>query len=162
MKNKGLRKFYENQNDRLNDWLEVDAIVTAVADDVLESMDPDPDNDGDQERGGGLQSMGGNIYAFLPDEEKERREKSEWKAKWAININVIANIILLIAKIVAHGATRAEALERLAVAVDETRIEGVKTNLDLHRMILKDEAFRAGGIDIHHLERLLRDRAATR
>ena len=101
IKDKGVRKFYENQNDRLNDWLEVDAIVTAVADDVLESMDPDPDNDGDQERGGGLQSMGGNIYDFLPDEEKERREKAEWKAKWAININVIANVVLLIAKIVA-------------------------------------------------------------
>lgn len=101
MKNKGVRKFYEAQNDRLNDWLEVDAIVTAVADDVLESMDPDPDNDGDQERGGGLQSANGNIYEFLPDEEKKRRENAEWKAKWAININVIANIILLIAKIVA-------------------------------------------------------------
>lgn len=101
MKNKGVREFYEKQNNRLNDWLEVDAIVTAVADDVLESMDPDPDNDGDRERGGGLQSMHGNIYEFLPDEEKERRANAEWKAKWAININVIANIILLIAKIVA-------------------------------------------------------------
>jgi cation diffusion facilitator family transporter len=101
MKNKGVRQFYEKQNDRLNDWLEVDAIVTAVADDVLESMDPDPDNDGDRERGGGLQSMDGNIYEFLPDDEKKRRQKAEWKAKWAININVIANIILLIAKIVA-------------------------------------------------------------
>ena len=52
MKNKGVREFYEKQNDRLNDWLEVDAIVTAVADDVLESMDPDPDNDGDREAEG--------------------------------------------------------------------------------------------------------------
>jgi len=116
MKNKGVRKFYENQNDRLNDWLEVDAIVTAVADDVLESMDPDPDNDGDQERGGGLQNMGGNIYAFLPDDEKKRREKAEWKAKWAININVIANIILLIAKVVA--AFSSGSLSLIASLVD--------------------------------------------
>lgn len=101
IKDKGVRKFYKAQNTRLNDWLEVDAIVTAVADDVLESMDPDPDNDGDHERGGGLQTMDGNIWTFLPEEEKERRKKSEWKAKWAININVIANVILLIAKIVA-------------------------------------------------------------
>jgi hypothetical protein len=116
IKNKGVRKFYEAQNERLNDWLEVDAIVTAVADDVLESMDPDPDNDGDQERGGGLQSMGGNIYAFLPDAEKERREKAEWKAKWAININVIANVILLIAKIVA--AFSSGSLSLIASLVD--------------------------------------------
>ncbi|KAG5760630.1 hypothetical protein H9Q72_011266 [Fusarium xylarioides] len=49
MKNKKLRAFYEQQNERLNDWLEVDAVVMAIADDVLESMNPDPDHDGDQE-----------------------------------------------------------------------------------------------------------------
>jgi len=46
IKNKGLRKYYERQNERLSDWTEVDAIVTAVADDVLESFNPDPDYDG--------------------------------------------------------------------------------------------------------------------
>merc|ERR1719301_418068 len=46
--NKKIRAFYEAQNQRLNEWLEVDAVVMAVADDVLESMDPDPDHDGDQ------------------------------------------------------------------------------------------------------------------
>jgi hypothetical protein len=46
MKNRKLRKFYEGQNERLNDWLEVDAVVTALADDVLESFNPDPDSDG--------------------------------------------------------------------------------------------------------------------
>lgn len=101
IKNKKVRAFYSDQNDRLNDWLEIDAIVTALADDVLESMDPDPDNDGDHERTGGLQTMSGNIWTFLPEEEQQRRKNSEWKAKWAININVIANIILLAAKIVA-------------------------------------------------------------
>ncbi|KAK2675391.1 Cation efflux protein [Fusarium oxysporum f. sp. vasinfectum] len=55
MKNKKLRAFYEQQNERLNDWLEVDAVVMAIADDVLESMNPDPDHDGDQERCGGIQ-----------------------------------------------------------------------------------------------------------
>lgn len=42
IKKKPVRKFYEAQNQRLNDWLEVDAIVMAIADDVLESMQPDP------------------------------------------------------------------------------------------------------------------------
>ncbi len=62
----------------------------------------------------------------------------------------------LIAKIIAHGATREEALARLRIALSETRIEGVKTNLALHRRIVEDEGFRAGGIDIHHLEHMLR------
>lgn len=101
IKNKKVKKFYEEQNQRLNDWLEVDAIVMEVADDIIESMDPDPDGDGAQERGGGLQRNSGNIHEFLPKEEKEKRRKAERDATWAININVIANIILLVAKIIA-------------------------------------------------------------
>jgi hypothetical protein len=104
-KNKKVRAFYEDQNERLNDWLEVDAVVMAVADDVLESMDPDPDHDGDMERRGGLQNMGGNIAEFLPEEEKKKREKGNKRAKLAININVVANIFLLAGKIVAVFST---------------------------------------------------------
>lgn len=99
IKNKKVRAFYSDQNDRINDWLEVDALVMALADDVIDSMDPDRDNDGRRERTAGLQDGGGNIWDFLPEDEKERRAKAEKKAKWAININVIANIILLIAKV---------------------------------------------------------------
>ncbi|KAF5677548.1 metal tolerance 5 [Fusarium heterosporum] len=98
MKNKKLRAFYEQQNERLNDWLEVDAVVMAIADDVLESMNPDPDHDGDQERGGGIQRVEGNIGELLPDEEKEKRRSAAKKANYAININVVANILLLAGK----------------------------------------------------------------
>lgn len=101
MKNKKVRKFYEEQNDRLNDWLEVDAVVMAVADDVLESMNPDPDDDGDPERGGGIQAVQGRISELLPEEEKESRRKGERRARIAINVNVVANIILVIAKLIA-------------------------------------------------------------
>ena len=99
IKNKKVRKFYEAQNERLNDWAEVDAIVMSLADDVLDAMDPDPDHDGHQERSSGLNTEQGNIWEFLPDDMKEKRQKAEKKAKWAININVIANIVLLIAKV---------------------------------------------------------------
>ena len=116
IKNKKVRKFYENQNESLNDWLEVDALVKAVADDVLESMDPDPDEDGDNERSGGLQHEGGNIQSFLPEDEKKRRETAEKKAKWAININVIANILLLAGKIAAVFSSGS--LSLLASTVD--------------------------------------------
>lgn len=42
---------------------------------------------------------GGNIWEFLPENVKKARQDSEKKARWAININVIANILLLIAKV---------------------------------------------------------------
>ena len=61
----------------------------------------------------------------------------------------------LIAKLVVHGDTRAEALARLRVALDEARIEGIHTNLPLHRRLAQDPGFTQGGVDIHHLERLL-------
>jgi len=99
IKNKKVRAFYENQNERLNDWVEIDAIVMSLADDVLDSMDPDPDHDGHNERGGGLNNVHGNIWDFLPEEAKQKRQQAEKKAKWAININVIANVLLLIAKV---------------------------------------------------------------
>jgi acetyl-CoA carboxylase biotin carboxylase subunit len=62
----------------------------------------------------------------------------------------------LIAKIIAHGATRDEALTRLRAALAEARIEGVATNLPLHARIVADGGFAAGGVDIHHLERMLK------
>lgn len=48
----------------------------AVADDV-ESMNPDPDNGGDQERGAGLQRHLGNIGELLPEEEKTEDAQEE-------------------------------------------------------------------------------------
>jgi acetyl-CoA carboxylase biotin carboxylase subunit len=61
----------------------------------------------------------------------------------------------LIAKLVVHGASRSEALARLKVALDEMRIEGISTNLPLHRRIVVDPGFATGGVDIHYLEALL-------
>ncbi|KAE8448497.1 hypothetical protein EG329_009378 [Mollisiaceae sp. DMI_Dod_QoI] len=99
IKNKKLRKFYEAQNERLDDWLEVNAIVKALSDDILESFDPRDDNgDGIAEGGGALQDTQGRVEPFLPEEEQEKRRVARRNAKWAININVIANIILLAAK----------------------------------------------------------------
>jgi acetyl-CoA carboxylase biotin carboxylase subunit len=60
----------------------------------------------------------------------------------------------LLAKIIAHGPTRAEALARLRRALDETRVEGVATNLAFHRRVLADPEFAAGGVDTAYLARL--------
>ncbi|KAI6782830.1 uncharacterized protein J7T54_000973 [Emericellopsis cladophorae] len=116
IENKKVRAFYEAQNQRLNEWLEVDAVVMAVADDVLESMDPDPDHDGDQERGGGLQHHEGNIGELLPEDERDRRARAARKARWAININVLANVALLIGK--AFAAFTTGSLSLMASLVD--------------------------------------------
>ena len=62
----------------------------------------------------------------------------------------------LIGKLIVHGATRSEALARLRVALDEMRIEGIATNLPLHRRLVTDDDFVRGGVSIHHLERRLR------
>ena len=68
----------------------------------------------------------------------------------------------MIAKLIVHGATRDDALARMRLALAEMRVEGIATNLPLHREILEDAGFRAGGVDIHHLERWLQRRAAAR
>jgi acetyl-CoA carboxylase, biotin carboxylase subunit len=62
----------------------------------------------------------------------------------------------LIGKLIVHGATRSEALARLSVALAEMRIEGIATNLPLHRRLVTDADFVHGGVSIHHLERRLR------
>jgi acetyl-CoA carboxylase biotin carboxylase subunit len=66
----------------------------------------------------------------------------------------------MIAKLIVHGATRADALDRMRLALSEMRVEGIATNVPLHSDILKDEGFAAGGVDIHHLERWLEARKA--
>lgn len=59
----------------------------------------------------------------------------------------------MIGKLIAHGETRASALARMAQALIEIVIDGINTNLQLHRDILNDTAFQVGETDIHHLER---------
>ena len=64
----------------------------------------------------------------------------------------------MIAKVITHGATRDEALARMRTALAQLRIEGISSNVALHRDILQDPDFCAGSVDIHHLERWLKAR----
>lgn len=59
----------------------------------------------------------------------------------------------LIAKIIASGRDRLEAINRMTRALDMTVIEGVQTLIPLHQRILSDEDFRAGRIHTRFLER---------
>jgi acetyl-CoA carboxylase biotin carboxylase subunit len=64
----------------------------------------------------------------------------------------------MIGKIIAHGDTREQALARMRSALSETVIEGIKTNIALHREIMVDANFEAGGTNIHYLEAWLAQR----
>jgi acetyl-CoA carboxylase biotin carboxylase subunit len=59
----------------------------------------------------------------------------------------------LIAKVISYGGTREEALSRMVRALDEMVVDGVKTNIPLHRIILADPDFQRVRFNIHHLEK---------
>ncbi len=62
----------------------------------------------------------------------------------------------LIGKLIAYGPTREVALARMRNALDEIVVDGIKTNIALHRdEILRDANFTKGGVDIHYLEKKL-------
>jgi len=58
----------------------------------------------------------------------------------------------LIAKIISHGDNREMALARMRNALDESVIDGIKTNLPLHQEFLRASNFEQGMVNIHYLE----------
>jgi acetyl-CoA carboxylase, biotin carboxylase subunit len=58
----------------------------------------------------------------------------------------------MIGKLIARGADRAEAIERLRGALTRVVVEGVTTNLGLHERILRWDAFLSGSYDTRSLE----------
>ena len=69
--------------------------------------------------------------------------------------NVPPHYDSLIAKVIAYGEDRDTAIARMKNALGEIVVEGIKTNVPLHQEIFQHAAFRAGGTDIHYLERRL-------
>lgn len=61
----------------------------------------------------------------------------------------------MIGKLITYGNTREEAIAKMKNALDEIVIEGIKTNLELHRKIITDCNFNRGGTNIHYLENML-------
>ncbi|WP_367606428.1 acetyl-CoA carboxylase biotin carboxylase subunit [Legionella sp. W05-934-2] len=61
----------------------------------------------------------------------------------------------MIGKLISYGNTREEAILRMRNALDEIIIEGIQTNIELHRHIFHDKNFIEGGTNIHYLEKML-------
>ena len=67
----------------------------------------------------------------------------------------------MVGKVIAYGATRDQAIKRMQVALSEMVVEGIQTNIALHRDLMVDACFNAGGTNIHYLEHMLAERAAA-
>ncbi|MDP4608491.1 MAG: acetyl-CoA carboxylase biotin carboxylase subunit [Burkholderiaceae bacterium] len=68
------------------------------------------------------------------------------------NYTVPSNYDSMIGKLIVHGDTREQALARMRSALSEMVVEGIKTNIPLHRELMVDAKFIAGGTNIHYLE----------
>ncbi len=71
------------------------------------------------------------------------------------NYFVPPNYDSMIGKLIAYGHTREQALARMRVALSEMVVEGIKTNIPLHRELMNDANFIEGGTSIHYLEHRL-------
>jgi len=65
----------------------------------------------------------------------------------------------MIAKLITYGDDRHQAIMRMDIALSEMIVEGVHTNIPLHRELMQDARFVEGGTSIHYLEHKLAARA---
>jgi len=61
----------------------------------------------------------------------------------------------MVGKVIAYGASREQAMSRMRIALSEMVVEGIQTNIPLHRDLLNDTSFMRGGVSIHYLEQKL-------
>ncbi|MBL0206441.1 MAG: acetyl-CoA carboxylase biotin carboxylase subunit [Propionivibrio sp.] len=68
----------------------------------------------------------------------------------------------MVAKVIAYGDSRNQAIRRMRIALSEMSIQGIKTNIALHQELMQDASFIKGGINIHYLEKKLADRGEVK
>ncbi|MFC5476180.1 acetyl-CoA carboxylase biotin carboxylase subunit [Paraherbaspirillum soli] len=64
----------------------------------------------------------------------------------------------MVGKVISYGATREQAIKRMQIALSEMVVEGIQTNIPLHRELMIDARFIEGGTNIHYLENKLAER----
>lgn len=67
----------------------------------------------------------------------------------------------MVAKIITHGKNREEAFAKMRLALVETHLTGISSNIPLHQTLLNDPAICSGSVDIHYLEKLLSAAASS-
>ncbi|WP_375206245.1 acetyl-CoA carboxylase biotin carboxylase subunit [Hyphococcus sp.] len=88
--------------------------------------------------------------------------KAEWPAGEGVRVDthirtgdtIPPTYDSLMGKLIVHGATREEALNRIAAALNNLNVEGVKTTALLHARIMQDARFKKGGVDTRFFEGL--------
>jgi acetyl-CoA carboxylase biotin carboxylase subunit len=68
---------------------------------------------------------------------------------------VVPHYDSLIAKLIVHAETREAAIRRMARALDEYIVEGIKTTIPFHKRIMANKDFIEGDIDTSFLERIV-------
>jgi acetyl-CoA carboxylase biotin carboxylase subunit len=61
----------------------------------------------------------------------------------------------MVGKVISYGITREQAIRRMQIALSEMVVEGILTNIPLHRELMVDGRFIEGGTNIHYLEQKL-------
>jgi len=92
----------------------------------------------------------GTLAAFAPAAAPAVR----WDAGVEAGSVVSVDFDPMLAKVVAHAPTRAEAAARLALALERLHLAGVTTNRDLLAATLRDPAFLAGDTTTEFLDRV--------
>jgi acetyl-CoA carboxylase biotin carboxylase subunit len=92
----------------------------------------------------------GRITLLLPPSGPGIRQDSGMYEGWEVPIDYDP----LLAKLIGYGADRGQVIARLARALDEYFVGGIKSNLSLFRRILRDEEFRAARLDTGFLDRM--------
>jgi acetyl-CoA carboxylase biotin carboxylase subunit len=64
----------------------------------------------------------------------------------------------MVGKVISYGATREQAIKRMQIALSEMVVEGILTNIPLHRELMIDARFIEGGTNIHYLEQKLAEK----
>jgi len=93
----------------------------------------------------------GTIAAYLPPGGPGIRVDSHLYSGYSVPIHYDS----LLAKVIAWGADREEAVRRMARALDEFRLEGVPTTIPFLRRVMQEPSFRAGEVSTDYIERLV-------
>uniref|UniRef100_A0A831U3Z2 Biotin carboxylase n=1 Tax=Geobacter metallireducens TaxID=28232 RepID=A0A831U3Z2_GEOME len=69
--------------------------------------------------------------------------------------SVVPHYDSLIAKLIVHAETREDAIRRMARALDEYIVEGIKTTIPFHKRIMANKDFMEGNVDTSFLEKIV-------